>query len=193
MLHFSSYFSSFGEISTILGILLIHACALCIGTMFLVFSTARFLVRTLLEPYEFRFFVRGYAFCIGSFHLEAFINFSWRLYRSLHPEAKQYLWQSTSHQQTRSYVLYIFWFVVEDYQKWKSAQLEAFHELTAGHSNTLKAGFNSWWEIWSDLPLVHKLLIAAPAVVFYGYFCVIPFGRRVLLLIRRWRLQYRYR
>ncbi|KAJ7698658.1 hypothetical protein B0H17DRAFT_1196757 [Mycena rosella] len=59
---------------------------------------------------------------------------------------------------------------VDEYQEWKATQIEDFHELATGLPNTLLAGFTSWWGIWNTLHLVHKLLIVAPAIVFYGYF-----------------------
>ncbi|KAJ6532684.1 hypothetical protein DFH09DRAFT_1181953 [Mycena vulgaris] len=202
IIHFSSYLSSlaishFDEISTIIGVLVIHTSAACLGTVLLVLSgfppTISAAFQELSYPPRLRYFLESCVIFISFCYLEALVDFSWQLYRSLPPEAKRLLWQSPSYQHARVDVLYIFWFMLQHYQEWKSAQLDEFHELTAGLSNTLKAGFNSWWDIWSDLPLVQKLLIAAPAVVFYGYSYVIPGGRRVLLLIRRWRLQYRYR
>ncbi|KAJ6532699.1 hypothetical protein DFH09DRAFT_1370195 [Mycena vulgaris] len=202
VLRCSSYLSSlaishFDEISAMIGVLIIHTSAVCVATVFLALSGFPATIRAAFEKLSYwprlRYFLDSCVIFMSFFYIDALIRFSWKLYRSLRPDVKQLLWQSPSFQHAKANVLYIFWVVADEYQEWKSSQLDEFHDLTAGLSNTLKAGFNSWWEMWSDFPLVQKLLIAAPAVVFYGYFYVITVGRRVILLIRRWRLQYRYR
>ncbi|KAJ6466629.1 hypothetical protein DFH09DRAFT_1381688 [Mycena vulgaris] len=181
IIHFSSYLSSlaishFDEISTMIGVLVIHTSAVCLGTVLLVLSgfppTISAAFQELSYPPRLRYLLESRVIFISFCYLEALVDFSWQLYRSLPPEAKRLLWQSPSYQHARVDVLHIFWFMLQHYQEWKSAQLDEFHELTAGLSNTLKAGFNSWWDIWSDLPLVQKLLIAAP-------------GRRILWLLLR--------
>ncbi|KAJ7698622.1 hypothetical protein B0H17DRAFT_1129665 [Mycena rosella] len=88
--------------------------------------------------------------------------------KTLPPDAKQTLWNSFSftrraQRETRIVLRQVVW----HYEDWKAAQLEEFHELTAGLPNTL---LKAWCGIWSHLHPIHKLIIVAPAVIFYGYF-----------------------
>ncbi|KAJ7484445.1 hypothetical protein FB451DRAFT_1554973 [Mycena latifolia] len=171
LLRFSSYLSSlatsqFLEISTIIGIGLVHISMICLQIVLLVIygfpSIVKDLVRTLGHAHGLRRFVLCCTAYIAALYVEGLIDFSLQLYPYLHPDTKQILWQV--------------------FTEWKSAEMEDFHELTAGLPNTLRAGFNSWCEIWSSLHLMHKLLIVAPAVIFYGYFYVIPAVCRIPLI-----------
>ncbi|KAJ7709227.1 hypothetical protein B0H16DRAFT_1703875 [Mycena metata] len=76
------------------------------------------------------------------------------------------------------------------YRHWKSTQIKDFHVLAPGFRSKILATFKALLGIWYQLPLAQKLLIAAPAVIFYGYRYLMPkarlMSRRVQALIRIW-------
>ncbi|KAJ7484426.1 hypothetical protein FB451DRAFT_84699 [Mycena latifolia] len=193
VLRLSSYLSSlatsyFLEVSTIIGITLVHISIVCVLLVrSIVTFGARILAHVRLHPQDLRNFL-GCSICsIALFAFVGLIAFPLQPSLGIHPNPQVVLWQCFSGKRPWDHTRILYWLMVKHYQEWKSEVLEDFHELTSGLPNTLRAGFNSWWEIWSSLHLMHKLLIVAPAVIFYGYFYVIPAARRIPLLIKKWR------
>ncbi|KAJ6591254.1 hypothetical protein DFH09DRAFT_197260 [Mycena vulgaris] len=76
---------------------------------------------------------------------------------------------------------------VRDYRTWKSAEWESLHDTASSLHMIVATTFNSCLETWGTLCCVQKLLIVAPAVIYYSYFYMIPAGRRLPRLIRKWR------
>ncbi|KAJ6532694.1 hypothetical protein DFH09DRAFT_1407931 [Mycena vulgaris] len=167
--------SHFVEISTTIGVILAHSAAVLIWTACLVLynfpSAARVVTRVISSsPCCFL------ACCIGVTlfsSLQAFIDSSWLLYHFFNSDLRKRLWTPSSYHELRDDLQTIFRLFVQHYQEWKSGELEEFHELTAGLSNTLMAGFNSSWEMWSDLSVDAEIAHCSPG------------GRILWLLLRR--------
>ncbi|KAJ7716573.1 hypothetical protein DFH07DRAFT_1013792 [Mycena maculata] len=159
---------------TVIGIGVVHASILCLWTTFLVLygfpSTTQMIVRRLPclhHPWDF---ISHCLFTIAFFFAEVLVAFPLLQYPHLHPDAKRVLRDPLSSQESRDMARGIFWFLLRRYQDWKSEQVEDFQELTAGLLNTLMATFRSCLEIWSVMGMPQKFLIAAPAIIFYGYY-----------------------
>ncbi|KAJ7698635.1 hypothetical protein B0H17DRAFT_1050258, partial [Mycena rosella] len=182
--------SHFLEISTIIGITLVQTLMVFLWTMWLILSavpsTRRAIVWYLHVTDSPHFtLLRGCIVVIPGWGVCAVVAFLLELHPRLTAEAQQTLWNSLSFtRRARREMRIVLWQVVWYYEDWKAAQLEAFHELTAGLPNTL---LKAWCGIWSHLHPTHKLLIVAPAIIFYGYFCFIPAARRIPWLIEKWR------
>ncbi|KAJ7098340.1 hypothetical protein C8R44DRAFT_988866 [Mycena epipterygia] len=162
------------EMRTVIGIMTIHASVVCFWTLWLILFSFPFTARSITQrlandPSLLLFFVCSWIIVIGIITIIALIHNSLWQYIILRPHVKQLLWRSFSCQSSRDEVRRIFWRLFRNYQDWKSVQIEDFHELTAGIPNTLLVAFKSCLETWSALPLIHKLLIGAPAAIFYGY------------------------
>ncbi|KAJ7698632.1 hypothetical protein B0H17DRAFT_1196733 [Mycena rosella] len=174
VLRLSSYLSSvatshFLELSTIIGITLIQLI-------------------WLLHPPCLLFLLYNCVFVIPCWAACSAVAFWLEINPGLTPEDQQTLRNSFSFtRRARRETRIVLWQLVWHYEDWKAAQLEEFHELTAGLPNTL---LKAWCGIWSHLHPIHKLLIVAPAVIFYGYFYFFLAARRIPWLIEKWRRRW---
>ncbi|KAJ7772963.1 hypothetical protein DFH07DRAFT_802058, partial [Mycena maculata] len=195
ILRFSSYLSSraaahFIGTSTVVGIIILHSCVVCLWTVFCVVFGIPSTVKGLVQRFPDR--CRPFLCCSVLYTIiyaiYILISFPMMQYSMLHPTAKQILWSSFSSQKSRDASRDIFWFLLGVYQKWKAEQIEDFHGLTAGLQNTLVALFKSWLELWSAMPMAQKFLIMAPAVIFYAYcfHIVSSLGHSVRKRRRKW-------
>ncbi|KAJ6572034.1 hypothetical protein B0H19DRAFT_675648 [Mycena capillaripes] len=197
MLRFSSYLSSvaasyFPELSTIIGVIVVHTFAACLQIIAAGFpSIARAVFREISVHPPFvlfgDFIIEIPVFCVWLGH-PAVLH-----YFELGPRWKQ--WRSFSCKQSRDTVRVTFWRLVQEHRAWKSTQIQDLHELTSGFSNTLLATLKASWETWCTLPLIQQFLIVAPAIIFYSYpyiLYILPSTRRMKELkvhIRNWRRQ----
>ncbi|KAJ7016576.1 hypothetical protein C8F04DRAFT_1160553 [Mycena alexandri] len=114
-------------------------------------------------------------------------------YDRLNPTVKQHLWQWFSCPKSRASTRVTFLVLAQRHQQWKSGQIADFYELIPGFKYALVATFKASLEIWSNIPIPQKLLIAAPVIIFYGYLYIIPVtrsvSRRILKFIRIRRRQ----
>ncbi|KAJ7512526.1 hypothetical protein B0H11DRAFT_1951577, partial [Mycena galericulata] len=193
MIQFSSWATScLVKVPTMfIGVVIVHLSLLCIWTTFFVLFrllfTARTVIRMLSRPHCLREFL---LFCFAAkalFFTDVMVGFPILQYRLLSSEAKQLLWDAFSSKESRDTALSILWYLLRRYQDWKSEQIQDFHKLTAGLSTTFMATPRSCWEMWSTVPMSQKFLIAAPTIVFYGYFHIIPAGKRLPFPVRNWR------
>ncbi|KAJ7124544.1 hypothetical protein C8R44DRAFT_735011 [Mycena epipterygia] len=157
----------------VIGPMVIHLTVTCLSTVLLglfgIPATARVAIRELSNRAQLIFF-----FCV-SIGLTAFvaiyffIGFAYLEYERLIPEIKQSIWLSFSSAESREKVRGAFWWLVTDHQSWKSRQIEDFRELVSGLQCIFSAVFIFGLETWGTLHSVHKLLIFAPAAIYYGY------------------------
>ncbi|KAJ7499809.1 hypothetical protein FB451DRAFT_45623 [Mycena latifolia] len=116
-----------------------------------------------------------------------FILYSVVQYKMLSFDIKQLVRQSFSCSQSRAEVWSVFWFLVADYQEWKSTQIEDFRILVSTLRGAFLTGIDLCVDRWGTLCWGHRLLIVAPAVIFYSYFHILPAARRVRVWLRRRR------
>ncbi|KAJ7512523.1 hypothetical protein B0H11DRAFT_2182821 [Mycena galericulata] len=186
--------SHFVETSTVLGIVVIHSCAVGLYTLFHTVSgfrsTARFLGHSVSNWRELCFFLGWCTFVITVYLTYGLISVPIQQYDLLSADAQEVLWDAISSKESRDTALNILCYLLRRYQDWKSEQIEDFRELTAGFTNTLVVTIKFCLEMWSTMHMSQQFLIAAPAIAFYGYIHVIPAAQRLPRLVRNWRRRY---
>ncbi|KAJ7773180.1 hypothetical protein B0H16DRAFT_1714079 [Mycena metata] len=184
----SSYFSSLAfshsnEISVIFGVLFAHAIVVSPrGILLIVYGFPSAIKAILAELYRPPLFCAVVGSCllqstvVGSLLL---LKAGLKQYGRLNPTAKQHLWHWFSCRKSRESTRVTFLVLAQRHRQWKSAQIEDFYELVPEFKYALMATFKASLEIWSNMPIAKKLLIAAPAVIFYGYIYIMPVARSV--------------
>ncbi|KAJ7138523.1 hypothetical protein C8R43DRAFT_955373 [Mycena crocata] len=186
---FSSYLSSlatthFDVLSMIIGISVIYASTVCLWLGCHVLcglpSSTMGITRRLLHPAVLHFLVTSCLFGIAVISVECLVLWSLLQYSRLGPVHQDLLWKSVfcpkgrpfTCQNSRQRAKALLWDLLGNYQEWKAVQIEDFKELAAAVPNTLIARLSSGFEIWHGLHPMQKLLIAAPALIFYGFLIV---------------------
>ncbi|KAJ7138494.1 hypothetical protein C8R43DRAFT_1019307, partial [Mycena crocata] len=202
LLCFSSYLSSlaishFDELSIVIGIAVIYTSTVCLwlGCHILcgLPSSMMGIARQLSHPLVLRFLVTSCLSGIASFSVEFLVLWSLLQYSQLGSTDRHLLWKSVfcpkgrpfTCQNSRQRAKALLWDLLGNYQEWKAVQIEHFKELAAALPNTLIARLNSGFEIWHGLHPMQKLLIAAPALIFYGFF-IFPAVRRLSRRFWHW-------
>ncbi|KAJ7138416.1 hypothetical protein C8R43DRAFT_603786 [Mycena crocata] len=191
--HLSSVASThFVETAMIVGITALHITVAWVVFTYLFVLSLPFIFGRLLEQIshreaflDFLYFSAGFAAILCS---DAVISVPVGWYMELLPWAKRAVRKALYRQESRQKAKGIFWYLIGKYQAWKVEQIRDFWDLVAATPNTLWAKVKSCFEIWCDLHSGHKLLIAGPALAFYGYFYILPVMRRTFRrLVARWR------
>ncbi|KAJ7033123.1 hypothetical protein C8F04DRAFT_1105209 [Mycena alexandri] len=201
----SSYLSSLvashlNEVSVSLvigGVTLAHAIAVSLRGSIRIASGIPFVTKVALTALSDPSVFCGYVgLCVGHSLVQCFVILLFaasRQYDRLNPTVKQHLWQWFSCPKSRASIRVTFLVLAQRHRQWKSGQIADFYELIPGFKYTLVATFKASLEIWSNIPIPQKLLIAAPAIIFYGYLYIIPVARsvsrRILKFIRIRRRQ----
>ncbi|KAJ7164812.1 hypothetical protein C8R43DRAFT_1122687 [Mycena crocata] len=114
------------------------------------------------------------------------------LYDWLPPDITPLLFEAITSPQSRTAVLIMRFFFLWDLRDWRGEQIHDFHILCSELQDIYWAAFEVCWETWGTSCFVQRLFIVGPAVLFHGYFYIIPMTRRLLKelvrkLRRRWR------
>ncbi|KAJ7740595.1 hypothetical protein B0H16DRAFT_1757844 [Mycena metata] len=84
-------------------------------------------------------------------------------------------------------ILPVFWLWLQRHQAWKSVQKHDFAMLAPKFPHAFMQELHPALELWGSLPWPKKLLIIAPALLFYIYFDVIPNVRSLRRIYVKWR------
>ncbi|KAJ7753715.1 hypothetical protein B0H16DRAFT_1886790 [Mycena metata] len=172
--------SHFVELSTILGIIILHSPAICLQVVLLLFCGLHSVVVALmLDRVPPLIYLAFFVFVMAGITTTSSIWAVGCHYIRLHPSLKPLVWESFYCGYSRDQMHGLFGLFVERYRDWKDAQIEECLEFSSGFINRLLTTFKSLLEIWNDLPLSQKLLIAAPAIIFYGYLYIMPVARSI--------------
>ncbi|KAF7331075.1 hypothetical protein MVEN_02447800 [Mycena venus] len=161
------------EMSIFLGPPIFYVAALCLSTVLVVLfnfpSATRHLVRRLSHRRVLKRLLRNSFVLMARWFLYTVFAFLLVQCRVLQPDARRNLYRSLFCAESRAKTLRLFWFLLRRYQTWKSLQIDAFSTLVSRLQRAFVAGIAVSWEIWKSLSFMQKLLIAAPAVIFYTY------------------------
>ncbi|KAJ7499751.1 hypothetical protein FB451DRAFT_1549286 [Mycena latifolia] len=164
----------------VVGPAIIHAAAIWLYTVLLALRgipcTSRAVIRELSARGSLFFFLRG-SLSSATFLISYF--------------GIQLIWRFFSCAQSRAKVWEVCWFSVAQYQQRKSIEIEDFGVLVFTLRRAFFTGVNLCMERWGMLCWGHRLLIVAPAVIFYSYFYLLPAAQRVRIWLRRRRRRRR--
>ncbi|KAJ7039457.1 hypothetical protein C8F04DRAFT_1178988 [Mycena alexandri] len=195
LVRFLSYLSTTPppQVSTIMGIISVHVCAIGLRAAFILVSGFPLATKTILQALSnFQDLCIFFCFCLGQTILAVLIfgaSAAFGQHRDyvldwLHSQPSPY--QPAGDPPWSDSELFL-----GHYRHWKSIQIQDFHELAPRFKFMLLATLKASLEIWHELPFAQKLLITTPAVIFYGYRYFMPkarsVSRRVPRLIRNWR------
>ncbi|KAJ7637132.1 hypothetical protein FB45DRAFT_908330, partial [Roridomyces roridus] len=169
------------EVSTIVSIGLIYCCAS--GAIFLYYAFRLVIKRLRLTKsgyFTFRHFYRCCCEAILYQFLLAAITSRLTFYRLHEDDFRRIVWCRILSQQSRRAFKRIFRVHMRSYRLWKTAEIKQCRLLVY----SLRAALRSGLETWRTLHIAHKLLIAAPGLILYGYFYIIPAIRKLLLRLR---------
>ncbi|KAF7331086.1 hypothetical protein MVEN_02448900 [Mycena venus] len=168
------------EIAMVAGPAVIYVATTCLWSVFVglprIRSMSTKVIRRLSCQHDRVFFL---VFSLGvTVYLVAFSVFiTFREhYITMHADAKQILWHSLSCLECRKQARGIFLFFFEQHQTWKATQIKKIPVLISGVQDAVVAGFSL---SWGSLNWAHKLLIVAPAAIFYIYLDIMPVARRL--------------
>ncbi|KAJ7499741.1 hypothetical protein FB451DRAFT_1429902 [Mycena latifolia] len=167
-------------ISMVVGPAIIHAATMGLGTVLLAIfgipCTARALSREFSDRSELINFLRISFYnvaCVVAFFAIAFgTEFQIYQYSLLRPDIQQLVWRSFVCPRARSQVRTVFWFLVGEYEDWKSTQIKDFRVLISALRGAFFRSIDLCLERWAILCWGHRLLIVAPVAIFYAYFYV---------------------
>ncbi|KAJ7164767.1 hypothetical protein C8R43DRAFT_988344 [Mycena crocata] len=170
----------------IFGPMAVYFFAGCLWTMLTALLGIPCTVKTLihLSSNQLRHWAVTGVIRITILYIYCLFCFSFMQYRMLHPDIQQLLWDAITSHQSRNAIRIVYQFLLWDYRDWKAEQIDDFHTLLS----ELPKLFWVCWETWGTLCFVQRLLIVGPAVIFHGYFYIIPITRRLLrAIIRKFR------
>ncbi|KAF7331080.1 hypothetical protein MVEN_02448300 [Mycena venus] len=173
-----------------LGPLVLYGAAMCLSTVLAIFfsfpSSTRALVRRLSHRRLLKAFSHNCTILVIWWFKYTVFAFLFVQFLALQPDARRNLYRSLFCPESRAKTLRLFWFLLRRYQTWKSLQINAFSTLLSRLQRAFVAGIAVSWEIWKSLSFMQKLLIAAPAVIFYTYHDIVSPStpRRCLSLTR---------
>ncbi|KAJ7499737.1 hypothetical protein FB451DRAFT_1429888 [Mycena latifolia] len=168
------------EISMVVGPAIIHAATMGLWTVLLALlgipCTAKALRREFSDRSELISFLRISFYkvaCTVAF-LAIFFGTEFPIYQysMLRPDIQQLVWRSFVCPRARSQVRTVFWFLVGEYEDWKSTQIKDFRVLVSALRGAFFRSINLCLERWAILCWGHRLLIVVPVAIFYAYFYV---------------------
>ncbi|KAJ7499719.1 hypothetical protein FB451DRAFT_1358806 [Mycena latifolia] len=193
-LSFLETYESVG-ISMVVGPAIIHAATMGLWTVLLALlgipCTATALSRELSDRSALINFLRT-SLSTVAFFVTFFVTFFGTefliyQYTLLRPDIQQLVWRSFVCPRARSQVRTVFWFLVGEYEDWKSTQIKDFRVLVSALRGAFFRGIDLCLDRWVILCWGHRLLIVAPVVILYAYFYVIPAASKVRIWRRRRR------
>ncbi|KAJ7667101.1 hypothetical protein B0H17DRAFT_1210493 [Mycena rosella] len=163
------------SISMVVGPTIIHAATMVFWATILAIAGTPRVARAAIGVLSQRYMVPSLgvsvfiiAFCVC---LKA-TTISTRQYKALDPEIQRLIWQFFSCAQSRAKVWQVYRVLMDEYHEWKSIQIEDFRTLVSVLRGFFFARVGLCLRTWGALCWGHKLLIVAPAAIFYGYFYI---------------------
>ncbi|KAJ7499728.1 hypothetical protein FB451DRAFT_1358813 [Mycena latifolia] len=187
-----SFLEAYGSVSVsmVVGPAIIHAATLCLFTVVLALRGIPCTARAVISEFSDRSSLLSFCgMCIVVFVFLVYFGSVLLTvqYMSLGTETQQLVWQWFSCPQSRAEAQEVYRALVATFQQWKSTQIGDFGILVSTLQGAFFRGIDLCLERWAILCWGHRLLIVAPAAIFYGYFYVIPAARKVRIWRRRGR------
>ncbi|KAJ7499734.1 hypothetical protein FB451DRAFT_1358817 [Mycena latifolia] len=149
------------EISMVFGPAIVHAATICAWTVLLALWGVPSPARVLIHDLSYRSVLITFVVAsISAVSVLAFflgLDFSIAEYHRLPPEIQQLVWKSFSCPQSRAEMRIVFWFLVGQYQNWKSTQIEDFGVLVSILRGAFFTGIDMCLERWAILSWGHRL------------------------------------
>ncbi|KAJ7709233.1 hypothetical protein B0H16DRAFT_1703879 [Mycena metata] len=160
-------------IQIVVGPIIIHTIAACLGTLILGFNGIHPTRRAANNFFSWRR-LRNFYLCCTVFCLAYHVVAYWTVFACFHysvlfPHLQPLVWESLFCPKAWETLRPTVWFLLDRYQTWKSDQIDEFAALIPELRRLFMAGFAVCWETWGALDSFDQLMILGPAAVFYGH------------------------
>ncbi|KAJ7083185.1 hypothetical protein B0H15DRAFT_952202 [Mycena belliarum] len=179
------------KISMVLGPAIIHVGTMCIRAVLLALdaipSTGRVLIRGLSDRDLVLRCLQMSAQLTGILFAYFSVVAVGLQYFTLHPQVQQAVWQAFSSTHARAQVQSGYRSLLNKHEEMKALKIVEFRMLRATTWEMLLAAIQWCAQMWGALCWGHRLLILAPALIFYIYYLLVSMRRR----FRNWRRRRR--
>ncbi|KAJ7476928.1 hypothetical protein B0H11DRAFT_2031253, partial [Mycena galericulata] len=111
-------------------------------------------------------------------------------YKNLPPHVKTLVWKAFFCPKSRAQLWEVGEHLIQGYLRWKMRRIQECHDLGSELHRSFWVAVRVCFETWGTLDYIQKLLIVAPAAIFYGRFLIIPAARKLLVTIRNRRRRH---